>query len=217
MTRIACLHTVASNVPVFDAALRDLALAGVELTHTVRADLLAAAEKSGGMTPAIAQQTGDALRALCADADAVLLTCSTVGPAAEEVAPTVSVPMLRVDAALAREAVRNGGKVVVLCAVETTVEPTRRLFEKAAQATGATIEMRLVPDAWDAFKGGDPDRYFSIIARAADAAGGDGVACVALAQASMAGAARLSSAGRPPLNSPAVGLKAAAEAAAAGR
>ena len=218
MTRIACLHTVESNASVFDAALRDLGLAGVELSHTVRADLLAAAEKAGGMTPAIAQQTGDALRALCADADAVLLTCSTVGPAAEEVAPTAAVPMLRVDAALAREAVKNGGKVVVLCAVETTVEPTRRLFEKAAQATGAKIDMRLVPGAWDAFRAGDPARYWSLIAQAADKVSGEGgVACVALAQASMAGAASLSTVGRRPLNSPMVGLKAAAEATAAQR
>jgi len=215
MTRIACLHTVESNVSVFDAALRDLGLTGVELSHTVRADLLAAAEKAGGMTPAIAQQTGDALRALCADADAVLLTCSTVGPAAEQIAPTAPVPMLRVDAALAREAVRNGGKVIVLCAVETTVEPTRRLFEKAAQTTGAKIDMRLVPGAWDAFKGGDPDRYWSLIAQAADKASGEGgVACVALAQAPIARTARVSTVGPPPLNTPAVGLKPPDEEAA---
>src|SRR5579863_714126 len=107
--RIACLHTAASNVLVFDAALREMGLVGVELRHAVRADLLAAAERTAGLTPAIVQQTGDALRALCADADAVLLTCSTLGPVAEATAPTAPVPVLRVDAALAREAVRDGG------------------------------------------------------------------------------------------------------------
>jgi hypothetical protein len=135
--RIACLHTAKSNVPVFESALRELDLIGVELRHSVRPDLLAAAEQAGGLTPAIAQRTRDALRALCADADAVLLTCSTLGPAVAEAAATTSVPLLRVDGALARQAVRDGGKIVVLCAVETTLEPSRHLFEEAARVTGA--------------------------------------------------------------------------------
>jgi hypothetical protein len=192
-------------------------MAGVELRHSVRADLLAAAEQAGGLTRAIAQQTSDALRALCADADAVLLTCSTLGPAVEETARVASVPVLRVDAALAREAVRGGGKVVVLCAVETTLEPTRHVFEDAARSTGAEIFVRLVPGAWDMFKAGDRKRYLFTIAQAADDAVRDGASCVALAQASMAGAARLGSAEPPPVSSPTAGLRAAVEAASASR
>ncbi len=51
---IACRHTVDSNIAVFEAAAQGLDLG---LSHVVRADLLSCAE-------------------------AVLLTCSTVGPAA---------------------------------------------------------------------------------------------------------------------------------------
>lgn len=85
--RIACLHTAASNAAVFDAACP----AGVRLTHAVRPDLLAAAEAAGGLTPEIAAATAEALRGL--EGDAVLLTCSTLGPAAGGA--------LRADAALA--------------------------------------------------------------------------------------------------------------------
>ena len=46
---MACLHTAQSNVAVFEAACPD----GVQLSHAVRPDLLAAAE-AGGLTPAIA-------------------------------------------------------------------------------------------------------------------------------------------------------------------
>ena len=214
MIRIACLHTAESNVAVFDAALDTLGTAGVELGHFVRTDLLAAAERAGGgLTPAIIAQTAEALRELCNGADAVLLTCSTLGPAAEAAAKTTSIPVMRVDAALALEAAKDGGKIVVLCAVETTVEPTKLLFEAAAHATGAEITMRLVPHAWEAFKAGDLDRYLAIIAQATDEAMRSGATRVALAQASMAAAAALVATSPRPLNSPTVGLAAAIAAA----
>ena len=213
MPHIACLHTADSNVELFDAALRELEPAGVTLSHIVRADLLVAAEAAGGLTPTIAEQTAEALRGVCAGADAVLLTCSTLGPAAEAAAGASPVPILRVDAALAHEAVADGGKVAVLCAVETTVEPTRLLFEKAARATGAEIAVQLVPGAWAAFKAGKRDAYLAAIAHAADQASRDGADRVVLAQASMAGATALSAVERRPLTSPKAGLQAAIQAA----
>lgn len=210
--RLACLHTAESNIAVFEAAGAALGIAGGTLRHAVRADLLSDAERAGGLTPEIAASTRNMLLSLCDDADAVLLTCSTLGPAAEAVAGSAPAPVLRVDAALAAEAVREGCRVVALCAVETTIGPTRLLFEEAARATGAVVEVRLVPGAWAAFKAGDPDRYLAMIAAAADDAMRNGAGCVALAQASMAGAARLCTAGTP-LSSPVVGLAAAKSAA----
>ncbi len=213
MPRIACLHTAESNVAVFDAALRELGRDDVELQHLVRADLLADAEAAGGLTPAIAAETSGELRALCGDTDAVLLTCSTLGPAIDQAAPGASVPILRTDAALAHEAVRDGGKIVVLCAVATTLEPTRQLFAEAVRDTEAEIVMRLVPGAWDAFKAGETERYHAIIAKAADEALREGATRVALAQASMAGAAKLATIDPRPLTSPGAGLRAVVEAA----
>lgn len=215
MPHIACLHTVDSNIQVFDTALQELGAEGVKLHHTVRADLLAAAEQAGGLTPEIAEWTADVLRGLCGNADVVLLTCSTLGPAAEAAAAAASVPIFRVDAVLAREAVCGGGKVAVLCAVQTTMEPTRLLFEKEAQATGAEVVMHLVTGAWDVFKAGDRSRYLSMIAMAADKAFERGARQVVLAQASMAGAVKPGTGERAPLTSPMIGLSAAIEAAAA--
>ncbi len=42
---------------------------------------------------------------------------------------------------------REGGRVVVLCAAETTLASTSALFRHAAEATGAQVEVRLVPGA----------------------------------------------------------------------
>jgi hypothetical protein len=203
---IACLHTAAGNVAVFDAACPP----GAVLRHTVREDLLRDAEAEGGLTPAIAARTARALEELAQPGiDAVLLTCSTVGPGAA--LARTGLPVLRVDAALAEQATRGGGLVVVLCAVATTVEPTRALFAEAAARHGAVLEVRLVADAWAAFRAGDPGRYHALVAAAADAAFAEGAAAVALAQASMAGAVALCR-GRKPLASPPAGLAAAVAA-----
>ena len=203
MRTIACLHTAASNIAVFDAACPP----GARLTHTVREDLLTDAEAAGALTDEIAHRTARALEALAVYAvDAVLLTCSTVGPGAARA--TTTVPVLRVDAALAEQATRTGGRVVVLCAVETTVEPSRRIFAEAASRNGASIDVRLLADAWVVFRTGDVARYHAIIAAASDAAFAKGATEVALAQASMAGAVALAK-GRAPLASPAAGLAAA--------
>lgn len=206
LLNIGCLHTAKSNIAVFEAARRALGLDDVMLKHRVRGDLLAAAEKAGGLTPEIIERTAAELVALAKGLDGVLLTCSTLGPAAAVAAAQLAAPILRTDSALAAEAVRGGGMVIVLCAAGTTIGPTRALFEEAAVATGATVEVRLVPGAWDLFRAGRHNEYLHIIAEAADLAAAEGPVTVVLAQASMAEAAPL--AASRPLTSPEAGVAA---------
>lgn len=210
--RIACLHTAESNVAVFDTVAQQLNLPRGSLHHEVRADLLAAAELARALTPDIERQTCDALLNLGRRADVVLLTCSTLGPCISVVSADAPVPMIRVDDALAEEATRAGGKVIALCAVETTLAPTARIFTDAAKRSGAEVEIRLVQGAWQLFKAGEQDAYLAKIAAATEDAYLDGATIVALAQASMAGAAALLTRAMKPLTSPASGLVAATNA-----
>ena len=213
--RIACLHTVESNIEPFEAAAGELGFRSLSLRHEVRDDLLAAVGRAGSFNAAIMDKTVAALRALSADSDGVLLTCSTLGPAVIPAQKVCRVPVSRVDQGLAREAVKRGGKVAVLCTAPTTLASTQDLFEAEARVTGAVIEVRRVPEAWDDFKSGRLDRYYALAAQAADQAFREGAPIVVLAQVSMAPAAALCREGRP-LVSPATGLKsivAAAEAA----
>lgn len=213
--RIACLHTANSNAALFETAAQGTSL---RLTHTVRAELLREAEAAGGLTADIAARTADVLRSLAKGVDGVLLTCSTLGPSVDTLAGAsgIGVPVVRVDAALARQAVRQAGpgRLVVLYAVETTRGPTEALFaqallESVSSANPARIDYQLVAGAWDKFRTGDTAGYFRAIADATDAAFTGGATVVALAQASMAGAAALTTKGVP-LTSPAVGLAAMA-------
>ncbi|BDB27272.1 Asp/Glu racemase [Cupriavidus sp. P-10] len=202
---------------VFNSAASRLDVRELSLQHFVRADLLVAAENEGGLTHAIQRDTVEALVSLSRNVDAVLLTCSTLGPAADVADEAASVPVLRVDAALAREATRLGGKVVALCAVQTSIKATRQVFNDAAARAGADVSVELVAGAWDYFKAGNIDGYLTLIAKAALAVRQASECTVALAQASMAKAADQLPRDLRPLTSPATGLLAAVRAATNGQ
>lgn len=208
--RIACLHTADSNIAVFNAAAEELGLTPDTLSHHSRPDLLAAATAAGQLTPDIQQQACDALAELTQTADLVLLTCSTLGPAAAEAHALTAVPVWRVDEALATQAMAKAGKTRVLYAVETTRLPTQRLFERVSRHPQAEVEFVLVEGAWEKFMAGDAAGYVQNVAAAADRAFVQGIDNVALAQASMAGAVSLTQFGAP-LTSPYCGLRAAIE------
>ncbi|PZM17162.1 aspartate/glutamate racemase family protein [Rhizobium tubonense] len=205
---IACLHTHESNIPAFEEAAERLGLPAGTLRHTVRADLLDAAQIAGGLTAEIEAETRSVLTMLGQDVDGVLLTCSTLGPAAEIAVHEADTPILRADAALAQKAVAGGGSVVVLCTLETTIDPTTALFAEAARTTGATIDVRLIAGAWDLFKANDKAGYFEAIAEATDAAYAEGASVVALGQMSMSGAIPFVKGPRMPLAGQAVALQA---------
>ncbi|WP_246661095.1 aspartate/glutamate racemase family protein [Rhizobium sp. ERR 1071] len=207
---IACLHTAESNIAVYETAAKGLGLPEGMLRHHIRADLLLAAEKVGRLTDEISAETAALLWHLAEDADAVVLNCSTLGPAALKVAAGAEAPIIRADAMLAEQAVKAGGKVIVLCTVETTIAPTTALFETAAKATGAEIEVRLVPGAWAHFREGDLRAYLTSIAEAVKAVSGEGAVTIAFAQASMTDAVHLLPANCPqPMTGPAAALAAA--------
>lgn len=212
--RITCLHTADSNISVFEAAAKALSIAPHFLQHKVRPDLLAEAERAGKLTADIAKATQLELISLAEKSDVVVLTCSTLGPAVEGI--TAAAPILRADEALAVAAIQTasaGGKIVVLCAVETTLEPTSRLFLDVAQQSKASIEVQLVSGAWALFKLGDNEGYLTTIAKAVDRSYLDGASVIALGQASMGGAAALTTVGPLPLTSAIEGLKAAVKSA----
>ncbi len=206
--RIVLLHTAESNAAVFNAAATELNIPSAFLHHHVRADLLQACEQAGGLTADISQHTADCLLQLAEHADAVLLTCSTLGPAAAQAAAHSEVPILRVDRALAETALAAEGKISVLYAVETTQGPTAELFAGLQGDKPAEIDFVWVAGAWERFKQGHGAAYLQLIAAAADNAYRAGAKTVVLAQSSMAGAANLTQFGKP-LTSPQCGLRAA--------
>ncbi|MGW5849626.1 aspartate/glutamate racemase family protein [Streptomyces sp. NPDC055254] len=203
--RLTLLHTSPAHVPVFDA-LRDRNHPGAVLRHLVVPELLDRARAQGpaALAPAL-------LRLLSGAGDRpaprpVLVTCSTLGATAESLAPTLGVPVLRVDRPMAARAVRTGARIAVLATLESTLAPTRDLLAEEAAGRPVAVRTQLVAGAWECFEAGDAAGCHARVAAAADALAD--VDVIVLAQASMAGAAHLVSGRVPVLSSPAPGLAA---------
>ncbi len=110
--------------------------------------LLAEAERSGGMTTALRRRIAQMIETLLPQFDAVLITCSTLGPVAGDFSAQDRV--MRTDEMLAEALQRQAGRKVALCAAESTLAATRALFCQP----GSQVEVVLVEGAWAAFKAG---------------------------------------------------------------
>ncbi|MEU9251975.1 aspartate/glutamate racemase family protein [Streptomyces sp. NPDC048270] len=198
---LVLLHTSPAHVPVFDA-LRDRNHPGAVLRHLVAPELLARARAEGprAAAPAVLEVLA------AAGPGPVLVTCSTIGAAAEALAPALGAPVLRVDRPMAAAAVRTGARIAVLATVESTLAPTAELLAEEAGGRPTEIRGHLVDGAWERFEAGDTAGYLARVAEAADAVRDTDV--IVLAQASMASAADLATTRIPVLSSPAPGLAA---------
>lgn len=184
--RVGVLHTVPALVPVFHGLLTERR-GDLDIVHTADPSLLARAI-AGGITGDVEADLRRHLTAMRdGGAEAVLVTCSSIGEAATDAAATVGVPLVRVDAAMADEAVRRAragrGRILVLATLAATLGPTGRLVQAGA-GQDVAVTARVVEGAADARAAGDLARHDRLIGDAiADAAEVD---VIVLAQASMA-------------------------------
>ena len=188
---VAFLHTADVHVATF-STLVDAAAPGLVARHDVRPELLAAA-RATGVTPALTLEIRAAMRtAADTGASVVACTCSTIGGAAETAGVDGSFRALRIDRAMADDAVRSGGRILVVAALESTVAPTLELLHGSAASLGTTVdaEVAVVPGAWASFEAGARGEYLDAIVDAVRDRAGE-VDVVVLAQASMASAADL--------------------------
>ncbi len=217
---LAFLHTSPVHVAPFDALVHR-AEPTAKTHHVVDEALLADARRLGADDEEIQRRVAEAMwGAAAGGALVVMCTCSTLGGVAERMDTQGRFAALRVDRAMADEAVRLGPSVLVVAALQSTLAPTRELILDSARRLGLAVDARLllVEQAWAHFERGDMPAYLEAIAQAVRAAGA-GHQVVVLAQASMAGAEPLlADLGLPVLSSPRLGVAAAlAQAAMAGQ
>jgi len=125
--------------------------------------------------------------AVDAGADAVLVTCSSIGPAVTLAQQLFDVPVLRIDEAMAEEAVRKANIVGVLATLRTTLEPTLALLRTKAADAGREVKLIecLCEDAFPAVMAGDTETHDRLLREALLEDLKD-VDAIVLAQASMA-------------------------------
>jgi aspartate/glutamate racemase len=166
--------------------------------------------RAGQVTPEIARRlVRYYLAAEDTGADLIFNTCSSIGDVAIMARTLVTIPLVKIDDAMAAEAVRGGARVGVLATLQTTLAPTVRLVKAQAEKAGRTVSVveGLAKGAFEALVAKQVEEHDALVTAAAEQVAGKADVIV-LAQGSMA---RLEEAlakrtGKPVLSSPRRGV-----------
>lgn len=184
---LALIHTSPTLTPVF-RTLCAAEMPNVEVFHMVDESLIQDTIRAGhlrGIT--IRRLLAQIESAEAAGADAVMVTCSSIGPGVTLAQSLFELPVIRIDEAMAEEAVRIGRRIGVAATLRTTLEPTIDLLRVKASQSGRMIEIveSLSEGAFEAVLAGDVTTHDRILAEKLASDLHD-VDVIVLAQASMA-------------------------------
>lgn len=163
--RLALVHTVAGLVPRFRELAVEL-MPGVETFDIVDETLLRDATREGRVSLETARRLFSHLAAAeNHGADAILVTCSSMGNAVDAARPFAGIPLLRVDQAMAEQAVERGARIGVLATLWSTLQPTAVLIKRTASEANRPVEVRdrLCDGAFEALREGDTDRHDALV------------------------------------------------------
>ncbi len=187
MPTLAIIHTTPATVEPLKALARTT-IPGIDVINFVDDSILPQLARTGGDITMVEDRLVQyAVFAEQVGADVVLEACSSVGEVVPKMAARVSIPVVRIDEAMAEEAVQRGARIGVLATLATTLAPTARLIEAKATAAGKPVSLTtaLAGDAYQRLMAGDQAGHdaalldeLATLIRAVDV--------VVLAQASMA-------------------------------
>lgn len=212
MTRMAFIHTGAVVIPMIDDLAADY-LPGVEIHHLLDSAIIADLRAGADRDDIRARLGGLASAAKRGGAEAVMFSCSSISGYATDVEDDSGIPVLRIDEAMADEAVTSSARVAVIATLPTTLAPTADLLRERAKLAGRTVEINevLVDGAFEAVSSADQGRHDALVGGAIVAHAAE-VDSIVLAQASMASAAASVTVDVPVFTSPELGIKRAAAA-----
>ncbi|MDQ2673759.1 MAG: aspartate/glutamate racemase family protein [Chloroflexota bacterium] len=185
--RLALVHTVAGLVPRFRELAAEL-MPVVETFDIVDETLLRDASREGRVSLDTARRLFAHLAAAERHgADAIVVTCSSVGNVVDAARPFAGVPLLRIDQAMAERAVSMGRRIGVLATLTSTLAPTAALIRRTAAETSRETEVRdrVCDGAFEALRAGNADRHDELVREGLRSLLG-WAEVIVLAQASMA-------------------------------
>ena len=184
---LAFIHTSHVLIPTFTALARR-ELPQVKSFHMVDESLIqntiAAGYLTRQTTHRLVQMIGSAHQA---GAGAVMVTCSSIGAAISVARAVYDFPVLRIDEAMAEQAVQSAARLGVIATLKTTLDPTVSLLRSTAAERHRPIEVieSLCAGAFEKVIAGDTDTHDRMVSEALIQLGTQ-VDAVVLAQASMA-------------------------------
>lgn len=207
MKKISFLHTAEVHVHTFTELTKNY---NVKVEHTVMPELLSRAQQFG--LEDVRAETLATLAQL-SNADAVVCTCSTLGPIADQIGQT-NPNVLRIDRPLMQAALESAPNIAVAICLKSTEVATLKLLQDCADEADikTTPQLILCADAWRFFEAGNMPAFAQSIADQINQELNPNAGCVILAQASMRVAAPLlQKLNIPILSSPKLAVDAALE------
>ncbi len=161
MPKLAIIHTTPATVDSLKALAAEM-LPDYEVVNLVDDSILPQLARNGGDVSQVEDRLVQYAR-IASDigADVILEACSSVGEVVSSMAASVSIPVVRIDDAMAEEAIRRGQRIGVVATLPSTLNPTRRLLEAKAKEAGKSIEIQtaLAESAYQRLMAGDRDGH----------------------------------------------------------
>lgn len=184
---VAVIHTSPATVDVF-SKLIPARLPGVRVFNLLDDSVLPQLRDNGADVAAVLPRWREYARiARDQGADLVLNACSSIGELCDPVGRELGIRIVRVDSAMAAQAVAQAQRVAVVATLASTLGPTTRLLAETARAQSREVQVlpMLVEGAYAALMAGDREKHDDLVAATLARAASEADRVV-LAQASMA-------------------------------
>ncbi len=143
----------------------------VRVTNIMDDSLLSESLAHNGATPNVIKRIQFyVLAAEAMGADVAMCSCTTVGEATRIAREYASIPVFNIDEPMAREAVRLGRRMGIIATVPTSPAATQRQLERAAQAAGVSISIKIAvnENAFAHLQKGEIEQHNELVHREMD-------------------------------------------------
>jgi len=157
MVRVAAIYTADTLVSQVQNLFKEY-LPSVDLVNIVDDSLIREVIREGKVPPTVVRRLFHYYDAAADTGASVLFnTCSSIGDVAEYAKSFTRIPIVKIDDAMAEEAVEKGRTIGVLATLATTLRPTISLVERTAARKGKSINIvhGLAEGAFDALVAGN--------------------------------------------------------------
>jgi len=141
MKKVYIIQTSLVSHAELNALFKEL-VPNAKVFNIVDDSLLHDVMANGGLTEKVISRVCKYFEAAAQNgADLIFNQCSSVGEAADIAANLVSIPVVKVDEAMAEEAVRLGRRIAVVATVASTMKPSCNLVRRKAIESGREVEV----------------------------------------------------------------------------
>ena len=162
---LGLIYTVLFTVDAVNKTVSEV-MPKVEKFNIIDDNILKLIFAAGKLTPTVHRIVANYVQtAEDEGADAVLVTCSSISPCVDTVRPLVSIPVMKIDDPMTDLAVQKASKIGVVATAKSTLEPTKMLLLRKAEAKGKkiTIKTELCQGAYDALFAHDTAKHDKLV------------------------------------------------------